>query len=239
MADTGIELKGSTFTLSVLHLVDNDLSQVSDLLSAKVARAPQFFSNAPLVINVEQLDTVPDFYELRDKVEAASFVLVGITGARNSQIKDAAKAAGLAVLTGGKAPEQETAAPEETAVPDVTTPAQDNEGLIPTRVHVGNVRSGQQIYAAGGALVIIGSVGNGAEVIADDSIHIYGALRGRALAGAHGNRQARIYCQQVDPELVSIAGTYQLSDALPTDMADKHVHIRLEHDKLIFEKIQY
>lgn len=232
MADTGIELKGSTFTLSVLHLVDTDLGQVSEMLAAKVARAPQFFSHAPLVINVEQLDTVLDFDQLKEKVASASFVLVGITGARTSQMKDAAKAAGLAVLTGGKAPEPE-------AIVEEVPSSQDNGDVTPTRVHVGNVRSGQQIYAAGGSLVIIGSVGNGAEVIADDSIHIYGALRGRALAGAHGNRQARIYCQQVDPELVSIAGTYQLSDALPTDMADKHVHIRLEHDKLIFEKIQY
>ena len=87
-------------------------------------------------------------------------------------------------------------------------------------------------------MVIIGTVGNGAEVIADDSIHIYGSLRGRALAGARGNTQARIYCQELDPELVSIAGTYQLSDALPTEMTGQNVYIRLEQDKLIFEKLQ-
>ena len=233
MADNGIELKGSTFTLSVLHLADNDLGHITDLLEAKVAQAPQFFNFAPLVVNVEKLDSTPDFELLKELIEREDFVLVGVTGARHEEIKVAAKAAGLAVMTAGRPNvETEPARTEPVAEPVAV-------GITPTRVHHGNVRSGQQIYAAGGSLVIIGSVGNGAEVIADDSIHIYGSLRGRALAGARGNQQARIYCQQLDPELVSIAGTYQLSDALPTDMVDKDVHIRLEQDKLIFEKLQF
>lgn len=233
MADNGIELKGSTFTLSVLHLADDDLGQITDLLEAKVAQAPQFFNFAPLVVNVEKLDVVPDFELLKELIEREDFVLVGVTGARHDDIKVAAKAAGLAVMTSGK-PVIEQEAPKPEVPPQAPT-----LGLTPTRVHQGNVRSGQQIYAAGGSLVILGSVGNGAEVIADDSIHIYGSLRGRALAGARGNQQARIYCQQLDPELVSIAGTYQLSDALPTEMVDHEVHIRLEQDKLIFEKLQF
>ena len=233
MADNGIELKGSTFTLSVLHLADNDLGHITDLLEAKVAQAPQFFNFAPLVVNVEKLDSTPDFELLKELIEREDFVLVGVTGARHEEIKVAAKAAGLAVMTAGRQNVEAEPARTEPVAETVAV------GITPTRVHHGNVRSGQQIYAAGGSLVIIGSVGNGAEVIADDSIHIYGSLRGRALAGARGNQQARIYCQQLDPELVSIAGTYQLSDALPTDMVDKDVHIRLEQDKLIFEKLQF
>ncbi len=233
MADTGIELKGSTFTLSVLHLTDTDPQQIKELLEAKVAQAPHFFNFAPLVVNVERLESTPDFESLKDIIEREDFVLVGVTGARDDATKVAAKAAGLAVMTAGKA----VVSTQEPA-PQPVEREKEEPVLIPTKVHHGNVRSGQQIYAAGGSLVIIGTVGNGAEVIADDSIHIYGSLRGRALAGARGNTQARIYCQELDPELVSIAGTYQLSDALPKEMNGQNVHIHLEQDKLIFEKLQ-
>ena len=233
MADNGIELKGSTFTLSVLHLTDMDPQQIKELLETKVAQAPQFFNFAPLVVNVERLESTPDFESLKDIIEREDFVLVGVTGARDDATKVAAKAAGLAVMIAGKA-----VAPTQESAPLPVEKEKEEPMLTPTKVHHGNVRSGQQIYAAGGSLVIIGTVGNGAEVIADDSIHIYGSLRGRALAGARGNTQARIYCQELDPELVSIAGTYQLSDALPTEMTGQNVYIRLEQDKLIFEKLQ-
>ena len=233
MADNGIELKGSTFTLSVLHLTDTDPQQIKELLETKVAQAPQFFNFAPLVVNVERLESTPDFESLKEIIEREDFVLVGITGARDEATKVAAKAAGLAVMTAGKA----VVPTQEPAIEPIER-EKEEPMLTPTKVHHGNVRSGQQIYAAGGSLVIIGTVGNGAEVIADDSIHIYGSLRGRALAGARGNTQARIYCQELDPELVSIAGTYQLSDALPKEMNSQNVHVHLEQDKLIFEKLQ-
>ena len=230
MAERGNEFKGSSFTLSVLHLTDTDPQQIKELLSSKVAQAPQFFQSAPLVVNIEELEVIPDFDEIIQIIEDEGFVLVGVTGAQDEQTREAAKLAGLAVMTAGRSVESaEPAARQETPV---------EPALTATRVHHGNVRSGQQIYAPGGSLVIIGSVGNGAEVIADDSIHIYGALRGRALAGARGNQQARIYCQQLEPELISIAGTYQVNDALPTEMVNKDVFIRLEQNKLIFDKLQ-
>lgn len=230
MAERGNEFKGSSFTLSVLHLTETDPQQIKELLSSKVAQAPQFFQSAPLVVNIEELEITPDFDEIKQIIEDEGFVLVGVTGAQDEQTREAAKQAGLAVMTAGRSVEstEPTARQETPAEPALTA----------TRVHHGNVRSGQQIYAPGGSLVIIGSVGNGAEVIADDSIHIYGALRGRALAGARGNQQARIYCQQLDPELISIAGTYQVNDALPTEMVNKDVFIRLEQNKLIFDKLQ-
>ena len=214
----------------MLHLTDTDPQQIKELLSSKVAQAPQFFQSAPLVVNIEELEVIPDFDEIKQIIEDEGFVLVGVTGAQDEQTREAAKLAGLAVMTAGRSVEStEPAARQETPV---------EPALTATRVHHGNVRSGQQIYAPGGSLVIIGSVGNGAEVIADDSIHIYGALRGRALAGARGNQQARIYCQQLEPELISIAGTYQVNDALPTEMVNKDVFIRLEQNKLIFDKLQ-
>ncbi|WP_429159586.1 septum site-determining protein MinC [Aeromonas media] len=239
MVERDNELKGTTFTISVLHLSDGNPDRIRQLLEAKVAQAPQFFNCAPLVLNVDRLSEIPDFEQLRELVESEDFVLVGITGARDEVMKTAAKAAGLAVMVSGKSrkadPEPVAPAPEPVEVAPVA-PVQ--APLEPSKVHVGPVRSGQQIYAAGTSLVVLGSVSPGAEVIADDSIHIYGALRGRAIAGAKGNPLARIYCQQLQAELLSIAGTFQLSDALPAGLIQEPVHIRLDNEQLRIDRIK-
>ena len=239
MVERDNELKGTTFTISVLHLSDGNPARIRQLLEAKVAQAPQFFNCAPLVLNVERLSEIPDFEQLRELVESEDFVLVGITGARDETMKTAAKAAGLAVMVSGKSrkadPEPAAPAPDPVEAAPVA-PVQ--APMEPSKVHVGPVRSGQQIYAAGTSLVVLGSVSPGAEVIADDSIHIYGALRGRAIAGANGNPLARIYCQQLQAELLSIAGTFQLSDALPAGLIQEPVHIRLDNEQLRIDRIK-
>lgn len=229
MVERDNEIKGATFTLSVLHITDANPDKIRSLLESKVAQAPHFFNCAPLVLNVEMLDVVPDFEALKDLVESEEFILVGITGARSEAMKTAAKAAGIAVMSSGKK------RPEPVAP---VAPKPEPPTVIPTRVHVGPVRSGQQIYAAGTSLVVLGSVSPGAEVIADDSIHIYGTLRGRAIAGARGNTQARIYCQQLAAELLSIAGTFQLSDALPAGLIQRPVHVRLDKEQLRIDSIK-
>ncbi|HDZ8896800.1 septum site-determining protein MinC [Aeromonas dhakensis] len=236
MVERDNELKGTTFTISVLHISDGKPERIRQLLAAKVAQAPQFFNCAPLVINVERLTEIPDFEQLKELVESEDFVLVGITGAQNEAMKTAAKAAGLAVMASGKSRKAEPQ-PEPAPAPIVEAkpvPAP----VIASKVHVGPVRSGQQLYAAGTSLVVLGSVSPGAEVIADDSIHIYGSLRGRAIAGAKGNPQARIYCQQLQAELLSIAGTFQLSDALPAGLIQQPVHVRLDNEQLRIDRIK-
>ena len=238
MVERDNELKGTTFTISVLHLSDGNPDRIRQLLEAKVAQAPQFFNCAPLVLNVERLSDIPDFEQLRELVESEDFVLVGITGARDEAMKTAAKAAGLAVMVSGKSRKAEPVAPAPAPEPVEVAQVAQVQALEPTKVHVGPVRSGQQLYAAGTSLVVLGSVSPGAEVIADDSIHIYGALRGRAIAGAKGNPLARIYCQQLQAELLSIAGTFQLSDALPAGLIQEPVHIRLDNEQLRIDRIK-
>ena len=243
MVERDNELKGTTFTISVLHLSDGNPTRIRQLLAAKVALAPQFFNCAPLVINVERLAAIPDFEQLRELVESEDFVLVGITGAKDEAMKTAAKAAGLAVMVSGKSrkaePEPEPAPAPKPVDPVIeAAPQPEPAPLLASKVHVGPVRSGQQLYAAGTSLVVLGSVSPGAEVIADDSIHVYGALRGRAIAGAKGNARARIYCQQLQAELLSIAGTFQLSDALPAGLIQEPVHIRLDNEQLRIDRIK-
>ncbi|HEH9416201.1 TPA: septum site-determining protein MinC [Aeromonas sobria] len=237
MVDRDNELKGTTFTISVLHISDGEPERIRQLLAEKVAQAPYFFNCAPLVVNVSRLEQIPDFEQLKELVESEEFVLVGITGARTEEMKTAAKAVGLAVMASGKSRRSEFEPTLAPAAP-VVIPEPEPAPVIPTKVHVGPVRSGQQIYAAGSSLVVLGSVSPGAEVLADDSIHIYGTLRGRAIAGARGNAQARIYCQQLQAELLSIAGTFQLSDALPAGLIQQPVHVRLDNEQLRIDRIK-
>jgi len=109
----------------------------------------------------------------------------------------------------------------------------------PTLIVDKPLRSGQQVYARGGDLIVLAVVSFGAEVIADGSIHVYAPLRGRAVAGARGDTTARIFSTCMEPQLVSIAGTYRTTDtALPADVAGKPAQVRLDGDKLVVEALK-
>ncbi|MBU3824789.1 MAG: septum site-determining protein MinC [Candidatus Oceanisphaera merdipullorum] len=230
MAEQGIELKGSSFTLSVVHIADQDINIVKRLLAEKIAVAPAFFRAAPLVINIEKLSQTPDFKALAEALRELDLVPVGITGVKDDATRAAARAAGLAVISSGKT----AVTPTYTEPKDVPT---ELLNLPNTKVHRGPVRSGQQVYAPNGSLVVLGSVSNGAEVIADDSVHIYGQLRGRAVAGAKGNESARIYCQQLMAELVSVAGHYQISAGLQGEHWEQAITISLVDEQLTFDRL--
>ncbi|RKP56641.1 septum site-determining protein MinC [Pararobbsia silviterrae] len=117
--------------------------------------------------------------------------------------------------------------------------AADAQTIVrPTLVIDKPLRSGQQVYSKGD-LVVLGLVSYGAEVIAEGNIHIYAPLRGRALAGVHGNHEARIFCTCLEPELISIAGIYRTTEnALPADVLGKPVQVRLDQEKLLFETLR-
>ncbi|MBO1519422.1 septum site-determining protein MinC [Oceanisphaera pacifica] len=230
MAEHGIELKGSSFTLSVVHIASHDITEVKRLLAEKIAVAPDFFRAAPLVINIEKLQQTPDFISLADAFKELNLVPVGVTGAQNDEIRAAARAAGLAIVSTGKAAVTQVQVEAKEPPPELL----NSPG---TKVHRGQVRSGQQVYAPNGSLVVLGAVSNGAEVIADDSIHIYGALRGRAVAGAKGNESARIYCQQLMAELISVAGHYQLSAGLQGEHWEQAVTISLADEQLTLDRL--
>jgi septum site-determining protein MinC len=133
------------------------------------------------------------------------------------------------------APPAPDAALQVTAVPAVAA-----EALVtPTRVIDRPLRSGQRIYARGGDLVVLGLVSHGAEVIADGNIHVYGPLRGRAIAGANGDVDARIFAAVMEPELISIAGTYRTTDKpLADDVRGKPAQVRLDGDKMLIEPLK-
>lgn len=124
---------------------------------------------------------------------------------------------------------------------ELATPARSSvDGKVaPTRVIDRPLRSGQRVYARGGDLVVLGLVSHGAEVIADGNIHIYGPLRGRAIAGANGDAAARIFAAAMEPELISIAGTYRTTDKpLADDVLGKPAQVRLDGDRMLIEPLK-
>jgi septum site-determining protein MinC len=110
---------------------------------------------------------------------------------------------------------------------------------VPTRVIQKPLRSGQQVYAKGGDLVVLAVVNVGAEVIADGHIHVYAPLRGRAIAGARGNTEARIFASRMEPQLLSIAGIYRTTESeLPADVLGKAAQVRLDGERLVIEALE-
>lgn len=224
MSDHSFELKGSLFPLSVLFCQDLSANALKAQLEQKLAQAPAFFYRAPVVINVESVRDTPDFSAIKQVFTDLELVLVGVCGA-SGDLKKAAQAAGLASLQLSK---NKTSIKEEKTAPLVSEPV-----LMDTKIVEQNIRSGQQIYAKGADLVIRGTVGAGAEVIADGNIHVYGALRGKAIAGAAGDTTKRVFCHKLEAELISIAGSYWLSDSLQGEYWDKSACISLQEGKLV------
>jgi septum site-determining protein MinC len=198
---------------------------------------PDFFSRDPVVIDLSHLaslDAKVDFEALIALLTRFKLNPVAVRGGTVKQT-DAALKAGL-----GEAPDAHpTPARTETVVKEVTKEVvREVPVAVPTMIIDKPLRSGQQVYAKGGDLIIMAAVNNGAEVIADGSIHVYAPLRGKAIAGAKGNTEARIFTTSLAPELISIAGTYRTTDTpLPANVLGKPAQVRLEGDRLVFEPI--
>lgn len=246
MPTTSAELKGSLFPLSILMLEDNNLDKLAKQLDNKLKQAPAFFFRAPLVVNIEQVSEENiDFSALKQAIEAKDFICVGICNGTTNQ-KKLARLAGLATLQPPKANDnkpkpiiKETVKEVvKEVIKEVPQAAPVSEPIkAPDMIVRQNVRSGQQIYAKNADLIIVGSVGNGAEVIADGSIHIYGKLRGRALAGASGNKGSAIFCQSLEAELVSVAGNYWVSDAIEKSLWQQSGIVKLDQEQLTVEPL--
>jgi len=215
--DPVFQLKGSMLAITVLELARNDLDALDRQLAAKVALAPNFFNNAPLVLALDKLPAGQGAIDLPGLMRVCRSHGLRTLAIRASRIEDiaAAIAIELPVLPPSGARER----PLDPLAGEVKKkPEKPPEPTVkPTKIITSPVRGGQQIYAQGGDLVVISSVSPGAELLADGNIHVYGPMRRRALAGIKGDTKARIFCQQLTAELVSIAGQYKVSEDLRRD----------------------
>ena len=248
------DIKSADLSLVALVLKTADVSLIEQALRAQLAESPGFFEQDPVIIDVGFLDlehspeNTFDLQRLLPVLREQGLLPLAIKGAQASLLQQA-KALGLVDASDARIrrsvqlvePMPADPDPEITPV-SVSEPAPAPQALGPMIVDK-PLRSGQQVYAKGRDLIVLAMVNAGAEVIADGHIHIYAALRGKAIAGARGNTQARIFAQVMAPELISIAGIYRTSEnALPKEVLGLPAQVSLQTgpdgDKLLVLPLQ-
>ncbi|MDF3866958.1 septum site-determining protein MinC [Pseudomonas denitrificans (nom. rej.)] len=301
--DPVFQLKGSMLAVTVLELAHNDLPRLDRQLADKVAQAPNFFRDTPLVLALDklpdgegQLDlqgvldicrrhglrtlairasreedirlatmfdipVLPPSGSSRERAVEPKDAVPQVTGAApvrrprgeklSEKVVEQAAGAGVQAEKTVEKPAEQPAeakpekpieaaaeatveAPEAAAQAAAEKPAEPPAPVVrPTKLVTTPVRGGVQIYAAGGDLIVLAPVSPGAELLADGNIHVYGPMRGRALAGVKGDTSARIFCQQLAAELVSIAGNYKVAEDLRrSPQWGQAVHVSLSGDVL-------
>lgn len=222
-------VQGALFTVMVVRAEMLRDPAFADELATQVERSPRFFLHAPVVLDLTDTDgftAVTDFVEARELLREHTLALVGVQNAEPAQLAAAAEAGLASFAPSATRPGRRTPRPAAVAAPPAQPP-RASARLVTTPV-----RSGTQIYARGTDLIVTAAVSPGAELVADGNIHVYGVLRGRALAGASGDTGARIFCSRLEAELVSIAGRYLVSEQLPAEQQGSAVQIALIDDRL-------
>ena len=222
------ELKGSVSPLTVIRLRTTDVAAVERDLWDRVEQVPQMFLNAPIVVDVGGLEQVRElsFPRLVQALRRCQVVPVGVTNVPPDLGPRAAEA-GLGVLALGAG----RARREPTPPPLAEAPPPEPAGANPTLVVRQPVRGGQVIYAQRADLLIMAAVNPGAQVIADGNVHVYGNLRGRALAGASGNTDARIFTQCMAAEMVCICGSYLMADEIPEPLLGRPAQVFFKDER--------
>lgn len=211
------KLKGRLYTFTVLQITTPDSTSFNDNFIQLVSKAPRLFDNTPIVLDCTGIEgSQLDFPLLCKLARTHGFLPVAIQS-QDAGLNTAARAEGLAVLNASS--------------------AQDKALLktIKTKLFNMPVRSGQQVVSKDGDLVVTATVSHGAELLAEGNIHVYGALRGRALAGISGNKAARIFCQSLDAEMLAIAGFYELREAI--EPCPVPCQIFLQDDQIKIERL--
>jgi septum site-determining protein MinC len=243
------DLKIGQVGIANLRIRTLDVERLGTEMRERVARAPKLFERAAVIVDFGGLPGTPDAVTARallDALRAAGVIPVALAYGSSDNERLAIEL-GLPLLAKFRAQyetqeatAQTQAAPAQApAAPARTEPARPEPARAaaaasgdPGMMVSAPIRSGQQIYAEQRDLTVLATVGAGAEVIADGSIHIYGALRGRALAGARENEKARIFCREFHAELVAIAGHYKVMEDIPADLRGKAVQVWLDNGQI-------
>lgn len=225
---TCFQFKTSFAPCTILQITRYDLAALDEQIAKTVQRASTFFAGSPIVIDIEKINEsgTLDFAKIKEMILANGMVPVGVRGGNDEQNKDAA-VVGLPVLTIGRFAQADNSKKQE-----------EPPAVLPAKLVTHPIRSGMHVYAKDTDLIVTAPVSAGAELLSDGHIHIYGPLRGRALAGVRGNRQARIFCRTLEAELISIAGYYLTKEdiqALPE--SNGMLQIYLDQEQIRIEGI--
>jgi len=236
---SALEFKSSSFSAPVLVIHTTELKQIKHQLKEKLAQAPEFFKNSPLVLDLKccnENDKSLDLEALIKLLHAENLLPIGISDASEEQQSIAIKFH-IPIHT-VRGAHTDTNKLNSNNIPDNKTDKINTQAIntLENKLISQPVRSGQRIYAKGD-LTILSHVSAGAEIMAEGNIHVYGALRGKALAGVQGDTQSRIFCSVLQAELVSIAGHYKTSEDL--DKLDLHqaTQIYLQDQALIINNL--
>ncbi len=230
--DAALEIRFGPVDLAQVRLRTTDPGAILDDLTGRVATAPRFFDRTAVSLDLSQLPQEPAADACKavlDAVRRAGMLPIGLVQGP-AFVDTLARALELPVLPPQRPREKPAAAALQPA-PRAAEP--ETRALM----HHQPIRSGQRVYARNRDLVVTATVGAGAEVMADGSVHVYGALRGRAIAGQNGDDTARMFCQEFRAELVSIAGVFRVFETLPAELAGHPVQAWLDGDDLRFERI--
>ncbi|KEI34968.1 septum site-determining protein MinC [Allofrancisella frigidaquae] len=218
--------KGGNYTISAININVTEFTQIESLLSSKVAQSKSFFKNTPFVIDVSEIDqddkcSVVFLEKVISCFRSNGMIPVGFV-VNNQELKSKLAKAGHNILKNGKIKENSSEETPRTTTKIITSP----------------VRTGQSITARDADVIVTANVNNGAEIIADGSVIVYGRIGGRVLAGSSGNKEARIICKDLKAELVSIAGKYVTlnNESIPVNekSTDGYI-IYLKDDKIHIE----
>ena len=235
------DLKSAQLPVLSVVLRGTDMQALVQDLKQRLSDDPDFFDNDPVLIDLSQVNDAEeeiDFPALIDALRAHRTMPVAVRGGNEAQMA-AANALGLTaapdVMPARRAePEIHEIIREVEVVHEVEVPAPLADAVIVDKP----LRSGQRVYAKGTDIVVLDIVSYGAEVIADGNVHVYAPLRGRAVAGASGNTNARIFSTCMEAQLLSIAGIYRTIETdLPKEVAGKAAKVRLEGEKIIIEPV--
>lgn len=242
--ESAFEIRFGQVGLAQVRVLTIDAKAIQEKLAARLASAPQLFDRTAVCLDLGALEKEPDVAQVRsllDAIRRAGMCPVGLAHG-TATVDSIARTLDLPVLTQFRVQAKlgHLASPPKEAAKPAPAPAAPPEPEVfsaPTLMHHHPVRSGQRLYARHRDLVVTSVVGAGAEVIADGCVHIYGPLRGRAVAGARGEVTARVFCQEFQAELVSIAGVFRVFETIPTELAGKPVQAWLDGDDLRFARI--
>jgi septum site-determining protein MinC len=232
-----VDIRYGQMGLVQVRIRTTDPGAILDELTGRVATAPHFFRRTAICLDLGTLSSAPDVSAVRTVIDAigrAGMLTIGLAGDA-AEMEAISNALNLPILSGFRAPRSyPVAVPAVQPAPAAAEPADSG---LPTLFQHQTVRSGQRIYARNRDLVVTAGIGAGAEVMADGCLHIYGALRGRAMAGARGQLTARVFCQEFHAELVSIAGVFRVFETIPAELAGKPVQAWLAGEDLHFARV--
>ena len=235
-----LEFKGRMMGISVLRITDNDLDALAAQLDKQVNKGGGLLRELPIVLELDL--QIIDVDGLLAVLKKQHLTVIGAYRAAAS-MEAAVRRAGLPMLR-EQTPSRAAPVKAEPVAETVAEPAPSAEPAAPPmpqnvkqRLVTTPVRSGQRIYARNSDLIVTAQVSAGAEVIADGCIHVYGSLRGRAVAGAQGDENARIFCRELQAELLAIAGRYKVADDIPEAARGCAVQVRLDGEKLCVDSL--